>query len=440
MVIIKLFAMGSFAKKTIPLAIVAISIFAFGKICYGANGVIFSEISMGTSTNASDEFVELYNSSGSDIDLSGWQISYKSATGTTWTKKLLIDSGKIIRSNQYFLAASITQADAKLSSGLSQTGGNLRITDKSGNVVDQLAWGNGDKPLVQAASACQPSESLQRIYNTDGLGLQNTSNNFEDYDVSSSSTPGKAPQFDTQNQDTNQSDNSSTYPSLLISELYPDPGEGQSDSSDEFIEIYNPNDTDVNLAGWSLRDSGGTSYKFENITIGANSYYAVYSKDTPISLNNDGDTVTLLNPLAQTVDQTPNYGDAQEGLSWGLTPAGWGWVVSATPNSPNAGLYVFGQADSSKSKSKVKTSKSKKTSKINSSKKSAKSKLASVGKTPSSLSSEDEKLGVNKNLWNILLITLGLGTIGYGIYEYRTEIKTYYQIFRRKLGLGPKSS
>lgn len=402
------------------------------------NNIIFSEISMGTNANASDEFIELYNSSGSDIDISGWQISYKSATGTTWTKKALIDNGKIIPANNYFFLASVIDSDNEMTSGLAQSGGNIRITDKNNNVVDQFAWGNGDKPLVKSAPACQPSESLQRIYNSDGIGLKNTVNNFDDFDISSSPTPGSAPRFNI-NQEVEDFEQTQNYPQMLISEVYPDPGSDQSDSVDEFIEVYNPNDFEVSLSGWSLRDEGGTNYKLGDINIGPYQYLAFFSKDTPISLNNSGDVVSLYNPANQMVDQTPSYNESQEGLSWGLTPAGWGWTQSPTPNNANNGLFVFSDSSSNKSKSKkTKSSKSTK-SKLASSKKSKKPKLASVGKTPS-LSAEDNKANSNRNLWNILLIALGLGTIGYGAYEYRAEIKNYYHIVRRKLGFGPKNS
>ncbi|MDP4038750.1 MAG: lamin tail domain-containing protein [bacterium] len=408
-----------------------------GKIAYAAeSGILFSEVSMGSSTNASDEFIELFNSSGSDIDLSGWQISYKSATGTTWYKKAVIENGKVLAPNSYYLAATLVEADTKMSSGLSQTGGNIRITDTKGNIADQLAWGNGDKPLIQSALAPIAGESLQRIYNTNGLGLQNTVNNFNDFEISSLPTPDKPPQFNPNNENEDQLSNNNTYPNLMITEIFPDPASPQTDSNDEFIEIYNPNNFDVNLKSWSLRDNSNNIYAFADQIIGANLYLVISSKDTSISLNNDGDIISLFNPLGQAVDQTADYGKAEEGLSWGLTTQGWGWTVAPTPGTTNSALYVKGEesANSAKtsSKKKAKSIGSKK-SKIASEKKSKKPKIASIGKkgNDSSFSNND---GIkNRNLWNWLLIALGAGTIGYGIYEYRPEIKSYYHIIRRKL-------
>jgi len=404
--------------------------------------ILFSEVLMGSPTNASDEFIELFNASGSDIDLSGWQISYKSATGTTWYKKATIEPGKVLAPNSYYLIATLIDADTKMSSGLAQTGGNLRITDSAGNVIDKLAWGNGDSPLGQAADYPQAGESLSRLYNSDGLSLKNTNNNFADFAISSQPTPGDPPLFDPQLQEDNQTQNqTSFYPSLILTELFPDPASPQTDNSDEFIEIYNPNDFPVSLKGWSLQDSTANTYWFSSEQIAAGSYLAIYSKDSNISLNNDGDVVSLFNPSGQLVDQTSNYGNAKEGLSWGLTASGWGWTVSPTPSSPNSQLYDKPLEESSSSakstgKKKAKSIGAKK-SKIASSKS---PKLASVGKQGESLADQNSDDTKNKNLWNWLLITLGAGTILYGIYEYRPEIKSYYYRIRRKLSLWRKAS
>lgn len=50
--------------------------------------IVISELSMGSSTSATEEFVELYNNSENVISIANWSIYYRSATGTTYSKKL----------------------------------------------------------------------------------------------------------------------------------------------------------------------------------------------------------------------------------------------------------------------------------------------------------------------------------------------------------------
>jgi hypothetical protein len=104
--------------------------------------------------NHQDEFIEIYNPLTIDVDLNGFKLQYKSATGTTW-KDLAVFSGKTIGAGKFLLVASdaaqlgnvtpdITYSSSQL--GLAVSGGNVRIIDASSNVVDMVAWGNGDSP------------------------------------------------------------------------------------------------------------------------------------------------------------------------------------------------------------------------------------------------------------------------------------------------------
>ncbi len=52
--------------------------------------ILITEVQTGTEVSASQEFVEIYNDSSTQVDISGWSMYYKSATGNTWTKKATI--------------------------------------------------------------------------------------------------------------------------------------------------------------------------------------------------------------------------------------------------------------------------------------------------------------------------------------------------------------
>jgi competence ComEA-like helix-hairpin-helix protein len=126
------------------------------------------------------------------------------------------------------------------------------------------------------------------------------------------------------------------YPSgIYINEILPNPT--GSDESEEWIEIYNSNLSDVDLSGWQLQDKSGTitTYKIPAITkILANGFLVFKRPDTKIMLNNEGDGVNLLTPddkIANSVE----FSSAPLGQSYNKTSNGWSWSKTTTPGLAN---------------------------------------------------------------------------------------------------------
>lgn len=118
-----------------------------------AGSVLINEISwMGTDASASDEWIELYNSSSSEIDLTGWNL-YE-AGGETLIVAL---SGKISAGGYYLIERTnddtIKDILADLShsfggSGLNNSGENLVLKNSIGEIIDSVdassGWQAGD--------------------------------------------------------------------------------------------------------------------------------------------------------------------------------------------------------------------------------------------------------------------------------------------------------
>jgi hypothetical protein len=92
-------------------------------------------------------------------------------------------------------------------------------------------------------------------------------------------------------------------------------------SSIEWVEIYNSNSHPVKLSGWKLADNSSNTKSLPDLTISANGYTTY---DFSNLLNNDGDTITLINNSGQTVSQRI-YENNKYSLdySWSLINNSW---------------------------------------------------------------------------------------------------------------------
>ncbi len=401
--------------------------------------ILISEVQTGSAESASDEFVELYNNTTQPLDISGWSLYYKSATGKTWSKKATVSENSVVASHDFWVFSSVIDGDTHINSGFSESGGNIQLKDKQGNVVEQFGWGSADSPLGQAASEAHGGQSMYRLYDDATQTMNDTDNNFADFDVAESPTPNAVPAIVSAEPDPSPA----SYLPLKLTELMPDPASPQSDSTDEFIEIYNPNSTTVNLDGWKLTDDSGKEFIIKGKTLAPNSYVALYIPETGITLNNTGDTISLTNPNGDVTDQSADYGNAKEGYSWSLIDGQWDWATSPTPGTTNATVYVEPD-DFSPAASVAKVKKATTVKKTSAKAAAPKTSKATSAKSSSSnpvtkTSGQENSQSPMSNWWSWLLIALGVGTIGYGIYEYRSELQLFFKKLGGKLGFGRRA-
>lgn len=322
------------------------------------NGLIFSEIQTGSSSSASQEFVELHNPTSDAIDLSNKKIQYFSATTTVFeTPSRSVLMHGVLAPGEYYLIASngylTEQADDHFSAGLSQAGGHLRIVDLENNIFDLVGWGTASSPEGEAAPAPEAGESLQRQTDADGF-LVDTNINSQDFATNSVPTPQSTqsatvePEQEPLNQtapepgaESSESESSATTnPNLLplqITELLPNPAPPATDADDEYIELYNPNPEPVDLNGYKLQAGLTYSYNFvfTDQTLPPNSYGVFYVSETGLLLANSGGRARLLSPSSQVLSETSQYEDAASGEAWVLYGGTWQWTTTPTPAEPN---------------------------------------------------------------------------------------------------------
>jgi ElaB/YqjD/DUF883 family membrane-anchored ribosome-binding protein len=133
---------------------------------------------------------------------------------------------------------------------------------------------------------------------------------------------------------------------------------------------------------------------------------------------------------------TPDYGAAKEGLAFGVSTDGWGWLSEVTPNKLNAALVAEEVLNTTSSKSKSKKASAKTSKKKAKAAKSKKSKTPKLAKTASAQAAEastglaDEQSESVPWVW--LVAGLGILAVGYGVYEYRPEIISFITKLRAK--------
>lgn len=311
----------------------------------GPSGVVFSEIFYDTpGTDAIEEWIELYNGTGSTVDIGGWTIIDNNGTGSSFT----FPGGTTIAAGTYLTVAADSAGfnalygfDADVYgaiSALNNDGDTLLLKDSGGVEIDAVAWEGGASAGIPSGwgSVSDPVAATgNSIVRTDPAVDTGTY-----IDWSTASNNGN-PQV--------QSGSSGGGGDIVFSEIFYDtPG---TDADEEWIELYNKGATTADIGGWTISDNNGTGsvYTFPGgTTIPAGSYftvahnsagfYALYGFDADLYgsiplLNNDGDTLLLEDGTGTLIDAVGWEGGASSGL-----PAGWG---SATdPSAPTGSSIV----------------------------------------------------------------------------------------------------
>ena len=119
------------------------------------------EVVTGGATGA-DEYVELYNAGRHDQPR--WpelELVYVSASGKSVTRKQAWSGGQVPAGGRVLVANGdgtfAAGADARMSGGLSATGGSVVLaSSRAASVVDALSWGTAASAFVEGTAAVAP--------------------------------------------------------------------------------------------------------------------------------------------------------------------------------------------------------------------------------------------------------------------------------------------
>ncbi len=265
------------------------------------------------------DWVELANTSGSDFDLGGFFLSDEEGKG-----KYAFPAGTRIPAGGYLVVwcDPAREEGDYAPFGLKKEGGETVVLMNANRVALDKA----------ATVACRPGQSLVR--SSDG-----------------SLVPADAPSPGYPNDESGAAAWQAVLAersggSLVLSEimssnsLYPGP-EG---ICCDWVEVYNPSDKPVPLAGYRLSDrTEKAKYDFpSDASLGGGEYLVIWcstqargSFAAPFGLSSSGgETVVLTAPNGVAVDST-ELPSLEKNVSWALTPGGWIRSEQPTPGYAN---------------------------------------------------------------------------------------------------------
>ena len=251
-------------------------------------------------TVGNEDWIEIYNPSTSQIDLSGYKI-YDSGGESGSKPKKEIPSGTTIPAGSFIVV--IVDDTTTSGFGLSSGGEKVWLEDATSAIIDSITF---------------PALGVDTTYGRNPNGSAN-------WVILTPPTKGL----------TNGSGGGATQP-LVMNEIF----SRGADPIFDWIEIYNPNPVQVDLSGYKIYDIGGnqgTKPKME-FTVGAvvpaNGFYVIVvdvQEPSGFGLSSGGDETWLENTSGVVIDHVVIPAMPVVTTSYSRVPDGsTNWVISNT--------------------------------------------------------------------------------------------------------------
>lgn len=198
--------------KALASGLLVASALVCASVSFGATGVkisMFYGAGGNSGATYNQDYVELFNSSGTAVNIGGWALEYGSAAGN-WgslsTNYLVFPANTIIQPCGYLLVASgpvgavgvniPTTPDFTSPANMSGTNGKLGLfnalnanlacgSELAGTLVDKVAYGTANCAEGTAVGALSATTGASR----NGAGTVDSDNNVSDFTVGPAPTP-----------------------------------------------------------------------------------------------------------------------------------------------------------------------------------------------------------------------------------------------------------
>jgi hypothetical protein len=269
--------------------------------------ILINEVAWaGTIPSSSDEWIELYNTSSSAIDLAGWSLTDGGDISISLTGPIASGGFFLLERTDDATVADLP-ANQIYSGGLNNGGETLWLRDPTGALIDSANADGGGWPAGSSVSKA----SMERRGGDDRSGNWGTFTGYfgDGHDSEGNPIPGTPLQA---NSILSPTPVATWIPGrvvineVLIRPHYDWEGAGGVTTGDEFIELHNLGPYPVFLRGWALddgEDAGSSPYTIPGITISPGGFAVFFRTRTGIALNDTGDVVRLLGPRGDVIDE-----------------------------------------------------------------------------------------------------------------------------------------
>ncbi len=109
---------------------------------------------------------------------------------------------------------------------------------------------------------------------------------------------------------------------VVINEVLPDPAD--SDEENEWVELYNNGNEEINISGFILKDAANHELTIpEGSIIQSKNWFVIYRNgNASFSLNNSGEETVILYDLTNNLLDSFSYSGSATDKSWGRIPDG----------------------------------------------------------------------------------------------------------------------
>jgi hypothetical protein len=256
------------------------------------------------------EWVELYNPDSTPAQLASWYLEDELSSPAI----IFTFTNESIEPGEYLVVP--------VSSKLNNSADGIKLKNPSGSVVDSTSY-----------TSSQAGLSWARVPDGSGpLHLQTPTQGQPNLEAVPSPSPSSSPQHTPSptphSSATPQPSPSSTpLPSLLPSEIVACPVSPDT----EWLEVFNPAGSALNVTNWKIRDASNTT-RMVSAIIPSNGL-AVLSW-TGSLLNNSGDTLSLETPDGQKLFEV-SFDECVTGRSFILHQSNWQETTTVTKGSTN---------------------------------------------------------------------------------------------------------
>jgi len=327
--------------------------------------VVINEIAwMGNLASANSEWMELYNNTGSPINLTGWTLVATDGTPSiTLAGSIPAHGYSLLERTDDNTVPGVT-ADQIYTGALGNTVEVLTLRDATSTVQDLVdAWYAGNNTTKATMQRVDPTQPGTQAANWTNGPVEGTPMN------SGSSTGGCTTPTRTVNCQPGLPFQFRVGGPVVINELMINPA-AVSDAAGEYVELYNSGSAPVDVQGWTLRDDDTNAYTIPGgaaVAIQPGGFLVIAAQSDPglnggfipdlvwtnFNLANSGDEVVLVDGSSVEQDRlvytgspfTDSVGESVERvspqlptsdhLSWAAARSSFGLGDRGTPGALN---------------------------------------------------------------------------------------------------------